>query len=52
MNYKRGGFISNDIYFAAWYPRYKDELLSMNRNKTLKNGGKQIDFLNRYIGNK
>ena len=32
INYKGGGFISNEIYFAAWYPRYKDEILSMNRN--------------------
>ena len=32
INYKRGGFISNEIYFAAWYPQYNDEILSMNRN--------------------
>ena len=35
------------------YPRYKDEILSINRNITLKNRGKNIiDFLNKHIGNK
>ena len=38
------------IYFAAWYPRYKDEILLMNHNITLKNREKII-ILNKRIGN-
>ena len=37
INYNIGGFISNEIYFAARYSRFNDEILSMNRNITLKN---------------
>ena len=40
------------VGIAARYPRYKDEILSINRNITLKKGKNKISFLNKHIGNK
>ena len=37
------------VIFSPWYPWYKDEILSMNNNITLKNRKNKIAFLNKHI---